>query len=508
MKLIATCALLFLFIFQDDARLPWVGECTIGVFSGRVTTDGRPILWKNRDITEPVQKFCYFAPIISLEDTTLEFIGDVNSVDTSRVYMGLNSSGFAIINGNSYNLGDQNPDGIDDGTLIRRALQRSRTLADFEELLNITNIAGRRDCWNFGCLDSTGACAIYECDNFTYVKYDARDSIGDGSGLILRATFSFSGDNNHDGLPRFKRASDLVRLRLRTAGIDPQFILQTLSRDLANNIANPYPLPYDGSQNGRPAGFILAHDITINRDISRSVAVIRGVAPGEDPRLATLYGTIGQPVVSVAYPLWVESHSVPAALNLGAEVPMYTHVVQRISRLYPIPNDRQYLDSRYLINKDSIGMFTYILPLESEMLAAVDSIMVGWRQNIPSSGDFAQVQNMLAESLYNAYTRIPMDFSPRFAQGDNDEPRLSNYPNPFNANTIISLSGFPFDKPVMLRIFDITGRQVREFQALPGQGGVVWDGKDGNANQLSSGVYLIKAVAPGRSTTTKALLIK
>ena len=254
--------------------------------------------------------------------------------------MGLNSSGFGIINGNSYNLGDDRVDGVDDGTIIRMALEHCRTLADFEHLLDATSITGRKDSWNYGAIDAFGHAALYECSNNFYVKYDAIDSIGDGAGLILRATFSFSGGSNHDGLPRLKRATDLVREKLRTGGIEPQFILQKLSRDLANPIADPYPLPYSGSQNGKPSGYILVHDITINRDISRSVVVIRGVAPGEDPRLATMYGMIGQPIASVAYPLWVEARCVPWMLNRGTEIPMYTQVVQRLEAVFSPPAAR------------------------------------------------------------------------------------------------------------------------------------------------------------------------
>jgi hypothetical protein len=508
MRYIAIVTLLFLIVFQDDALTPRIGECTIGVFSGRVTTDGRPLLWKNRDITEPVQKFCYYEPIVISDDTTLDFIADANSNDTTRVYMGLNSAGFGVINGNSYNLGDERGDGIDDGSLMKMALEHCRNLADFEHLLDVTSIFGRKDSWNYGAIDAFGDAAIYECANFSYAKFDAVDSIGDGNGLILRATFSFSGGSDHDGLPRFKRATDLVRERLRTQGIDTRFILQTLSRDLANPIANPYPLPYDGSQNDRPGGFILVHDVSIDRDITRSVVVIRGVAPGEDPRLATLYATIGQPAVSVAYPLWVESHSVPRELNAGTQVPMYTQVVRRLARLFPYSQDAHYLDSRYLVNKDGVGMFTYILPLESGMLSAVDTLLDNWQQNIPSTNEFASVQNALADSIYYAFLRIPLVFNSELVQSGEEEPALSNYPNPFNANTTISLSGFASGEQVALRIYDLNGREVREFRPLSGQAGVVWDGKDNNANQLSSGVYLIKAAAPSRSVTTKALLIK
>jgi hypothetical protein len=509
MRYLAICALVLLVIFQSDTKAPpRVGECTIGIFTSRATTDGRPLLWKNRDITNAVQKFCYFAPTVTLHDTTLSFIGNTAASDTTRVYMGVNSAGFGIINGNSYNLNDQMIDGIDDGFIIKIALERCRTIFDFEGILNATSVIGRKDCWNYGAIDAFGHAALYECANFSYVKYNADDSVGDGHGVILRATFSFSGSTDYDGFSRYKRATELVRQRLRTQGINPQFILQSLSRDLANPSANPYPLPYNGTQNGRPEGFICVHDSTINRETSRSVVVIRGVMPGEDPRLATMYSMIGQPVLSVAYPLWVESHSVPVALNRGYYVPMYSQVDLRHDRTYTLINDGEYLDSRYLIGKDGVGLFTYTLPLETGILNAVETYMATWRHNIPDSSVFKSVQNMLADSIFNAYSRIPLTFSqpPLYLADDNQE--ISNYPNPFNANTTIDLSHFSANEPIDIKIYDTMGREVRSFHSGGNDNRVVWDGRDKNANSLSSGVYFIYAAAPGRSVTTKALLIK
>jgi hypothetical protein len=509
MRKLGFVLLLFLVVFQSDTKTsPRIGECTIGIFTGRSTVDGRPLLWKNRDITNAVQKFCYYAPVINLHDTTLSFIGNTFSTDTNRVFMGMNSAGFGIINGNSYNLGDVMINGIDDGVIIRIALERCRTLDDFEQILDATSIMGRKDCWNYGAIDAFGHAALYECANFSYTKFDAYDSIAcESNGIILRATFSFSGTADYDGFPRYKRATELVRQRLFTQPITPEFIFQTLSRDLANPIADPYPLPYDGTQNGRPAGFICVHDSSINRDNSRSVMVIQGVRPGEDPRLATSYSMIGQPVLSVAYPLWVAAHSVPEELNRGTSVPMYAQVQLRHDRAYTLHSDGEYIDSRYLVNKDSVGLLTYTLPLERNMFALTQTYLSDWRQQIPSTAVFASIQNLIADTMFNSYSRIPLDFSP-LPLDSPDDKLLANYPNPFNANTTIDLSRFAAAGPFDIKIYDIMGREVRSFRSQDQESRIVWDGRDENANPLSSGVYLINAATSGRSATIKALLIK
>ena len=122
MKTLILHLMLFFLVFTSD-RYTFIhpdnhGECTIAVISGSATVDGRPLLWKNRDVTNDVQKFCYFEPRMPHAETTFyAFVGNVYSSDTTRVYMGVNEVGFAIINANCYNLNDTLSRGFDDGEL-------------------------------------------------------------------------------------------------------------------------------------------------------------------------------------------------------------------------------------------------------------------------------------------------------------------------------------------------------------------------------------------------------
>jgi hypothetical protein len=424
--------------------------------------------------------------------------------------MGLNEAGFAVMNANSYNLNDILVDGVDDGRIMRMALESCRNLEDFEQILNETSISGRKDCWNFGAIDASGGVAMYECANFGYSKFDANDSLNEGSGVIIRATFSLSGDSTRDGFSRYKRATQLVAQRLHSQRIDVQFILQTLARDLTNPIDDPYPLPYDGSQNSRPAGFILAQDVTINRTISRSLLVIQGVAPGEDPCLSTVWGSIGQPALTVAYPMWVRSHSVPPVLNLGTQVPMYTEVQRRHERLYSLRNDESYLNSRYLVGKNGIGLFTYTLPLETAVLERVEEYLYDWRIDTPNSDVFALVQNTIADSIFRSYSQIPLDFPDVVLVGEPTLPvAVKCYPNPFNASTTIELTGFEDGEQVDVRFFSLLGQLMNEMtlRAIDGAA-ATWDGTDSDGRPLSSGVYFINATSSRHTATVKTILIK
>jgi len=83
--------------------------------------------------------------------------------------------------------------------------------------------------------------------------------------------------------------------------------------------------------------------------------------------------------------------------------------------------------------------------------------------------------------------------------------RMSNYPNPFNAQTTIS-----YDMPVAghttLEIYNLNGQLIERLvdNVLPaGEHSVVW-----NANNVSSGVYLYRLSAGGITKANKMILIK
>ncbi len=467
------------------------------------------MLWKNRDVTGEVQKFCYYEPSRET-DAYYAFIGNCYSDDTTRVYMGLNEVGFAVINSNSYNLGDSLGEGVDDGVLLRMALESCRTLSDFEELLDLTSAKGRKDCWNIGAFDADGNAALYECSNRSYVKFDADNPEDAPEGIILRATYGLSGGpNNRIGIERYKRAGEIVYDRHDDIPIDVKFVLQELSRDLASPLANPYPLPYNGRQMGRPAGFIYVNGVTINRNISRSCMVIRGVSEAQDPRLSTLYCSIGPPVISVAFPLWVESRNVPGSLNLGLETPMFSLVKRHKANLYPMTKDPNFLDSHYLLGPDGDGIFNYTIPLENQALQAAEEYLRAWDHDFPEPQGFAHAQDTIADMIFETFLNIPFGRRDEPLPETRSLPVVENFPNPFNAQTTIHLDGFQPGEPVRVSIHDLLGRLIRSFEIIAGRDEfIVWDGTDRHNSGVSSGVYFINAEGSRYSVSAKTLLMK
>ena len=82
---------------------------------------------------------------------------------------------------------------------------------------------------------------------------------------------------------------------------------------------------------------------------------------------------------------------------------------------------------------------------------------------------------------------------------------LSNYPNPFNAQTTISYH-LPNQAAVSLEIYDILGQKVQTLVDEVQQSGsydIVW-----NASGVSSGVYFARLRTEGNINTTKLVLLK
>jgi flagellar hook assembly protein FlgD len=86
-----------------------------------------------------------------------------------------------------------------------------------------------------------------------------------------------------------------------------------------------------------------------------------------------------------------------------------------------------------------------------------------------------------------------------------------NYPNPFNGKTSISLA---LEKPyntLVVRIFDVLGREVHAIplSSLPiGSHLLEWDGKDGRGRVMSSGIYIYTLDGPAVKVAKKMILAR
>ena len=176
--------------------------CTTAVVSAGASANGRPLLWKQRDASDP------YNVIARVTRGPLSFTGLFPASDSLRTkcYAGINEAGFAIVNNISYNM---RPDslGYDTcaGVTMAAALASCRTVEDFAAMLaglpRPMNLST-----NFGVADSHGGAAYFEVGDSTFVRYDVPDG-----GMLFRTNFSLSGDPSRGrGHERFRTMEALT----------------------------------------------------------------------------------------------------------------------------------------------------------------------------------------------------------------------------------------------------------------------------------------------------------
>jgi hypothetical protein len=92
---------------------------------------------------------------------------------------------------------------------------------------------------------------------------------------------------------------------------------------------------------------------------------------------------------------------------------------------------------------------------------------------------------------------------------------VSNYPNPFNPSTVITLrfgGDDPYGShPVDISVYSVDGRLVKNLYKGTVTGdsySVVWNGTDDRGSTVASGLYFYRVVSPGASINGKMLLLR
>lgn len=395
----ALASLFFLLV-----SLPYAQDgCTTAVISGRATVDGRPLLWKNRD-TEDVQNEVAF-----FSEGKYDVIGVVAADSLSSIWMGINSAGLAIENSVSSDL--EGTSSAENGSFMKYALQNCATVDEFEQLLIQTNSSGRKTQANYGLIDTFGGAAIFETGNHTYTRFDASDPTVAPLGFIVRTNYAFTGGGGGSGYERYDRALELLTGAILNSELSHDYILKSAARDLKNDKINPYPLPFPGSQEGHPQGYIRTNT-SINRYLTRSCAVFHGVIPGENPRLSTMWIILGEPVCSVAVPLWVFAGEIPPEMGGQTTALMNEASVLKKESCYTDPAassvSHQYINTYALVDGAGGGIFSYSLPIENWAMSQTASSINSWRAAFPAARAMQEFETTLASQVYCSFmTSIP-----------------------------------------------------------------------------------------------------
>ncbi len=342
-----------------------MNECTTGLASGNATPDGRPLLWKNRDVGNANQEFHYY------DDGRIPFISITYRSETDEYYGGVNAEGFALENSNSYNLaGGPYRNGFvnggdDDGKIHTMALSTCRTVDDFEHFLDSTNTDGRTLNSNYGAIDAFGDAAMFEAAGYSYTRCDAIDAPG---GFLIRSNYSYSGNglNNRPdfwGPHRHDSSYERFREAVSKNELTPLYVFQHVIRNVSVAGVDPYPLPYDGFFEDYPYG-CLPNGEAVCRNSTRAIVVVQGVRAGGRPDDAILWAFGGSQLTTVATPLWVRAGSVPEEFDGANGGRICERGVELLSWVYTNGNGPQSVDTWKLTNPEGTGLWDYTLPLE------------------------------------------------------------------------------------------------------------------------------------------------
>lgn len=384
--------------------------CTSIIVSGKVTPDGRPYIFKNRD-THDLDNLA-----IQIQGPRYRFIGIVATKDTlyKSVWSGHNEVGFAIANTAAYNLngkpepGKPRPQGDDnDGTLMRKALGTCRTLGDFEHLLDSIKAQGPIPSnSNFAVLDAEGGVAYYETGNKGYVKYDANDPLVAPYGFIVRTNHGMSGERSLDqGVERYLAISDYATRAAFANDLGFENIIRKVTRNLKHGLTQIDLHDFQPQDDSQPVYFPFRDFIP--RYLTASAQLIQGVKENESPLLTTAWTIVGSPLTTVAIPLWITTDgklpNVVTHQKPGQQAPLVTASFELKRQLFPIErgNGQDYINLARLINRSGTGIIQQIEPIETEIFYRSGAI----RQSNTPNKDISEFYRWVEQYVREQYSQ-------------------------------------------------------------------------------------------------------
>ena len=386
-----------------------VSACTSAVISGKITPDGRPLLWKNRDTDFLQNCVKYFS------GERYSFIAIVNSVedDPTDVWIGTNSAGFSVMNTQSYNLVDIKPGeerGEANGRVMRRALEICATVEDFRHFLDTITKPSMIEA-NFGVIDAEGGAAMFEVDYYKYVMFDANEPKDAPCGYIARTNFSFSGKVNEGaGYVRFMQEDKVLLPASATRQITPQWIFNELSRSFANPLLG---IDLKTGEFNRPktTGWFVDQDF-IARGSTASSVVVQGVKPGEKPEFTTMWTILGYPPTGVAMPVWLKGadKNLPKLLvrdetEKGSLLGNWSVILAGDVFSYGQGmGSNRYMNWEKLYNTEKNGYMQLLAPIEENVFQRTQSLLKTWRESgsidIKSMQSFYNVMDDFISTKY------------------------------------------------------------------------------------------------------------
>lgn len=339
-RFIIIISLLALVAAAGPARL---SACTSVIVSGRVTSDGKPLMLKNRDQKD------FDNILVGMKGEKYSFVGvrDHTMKVPKSVVGGTNEAGLSIMSTSIKNTEKANDRKWGaSGKLIAMGLGSCSTVEEFEELLNKLEKPDYKS--SFGVIDARGGAAYFQCNKGKWYKLDVNDPSVAPDGWKVVSNYSDIGSfDKFSRLGGFARREEgeYVMRTLNLSSLTPWSLLDAFCRTWYNvrmgvNFSRDYDtLVKKGWFNGTAydSDFIARHSTV-------STMVFQGA---EKPVMWTV---LGNPACGVMIPVpvldaeYLPSYMLPAASDgKSALCSLCVGVKDRLMYLPDVSNGTAYV---------------------------------------------------------------------------------------------------------------------------------------------------------------------
>ena len=380
--------------------------CTTAIVSGKMTVDGRPLMFKTADgSAETLRTNIY----IHNNSGKYAYIGcaRLNFPTMNSIFYGQNEKGFAMVNNTAKDLDAPMSGTYTYGNIIRIALENCATVDEFEALLKTLSPFAYGS--NYGCIDAAGNAAYFECGANGYKKFDVNDPAVAPKGYLVRSNYAISGDvNKGTGVSRFKKATELMEKSVAKGKVTYRQLL-TFGSCLEHGLTgvNLYDMIPQDENTETPINFT---DF-IPRYTTGGMVVIQGVKPNENPLLTTSWLAMGNPLMTVVIPLWITpSGQLPASVGRNSEgrctIGDWSMRLKDYVWAYKGGECYNYLALNRLINKQQTGILQQVRKAEEPILEKGDELLRQFRAKGKVTDAYQSFYNWVDQYIQKEYTNI------------------------------------------------------------------------------------------------------